>query len=202
MLVIGIVGGVASGKSLVAGQFERLGALSLDADAAAHRVLREPAVIQAIRERWGDGVLDGEGQVVRSRVASIVFGPPPEGPIELAFLEQLTHPRIGAILQQQIESARQQGKSAVVLDAAVMCKAGWDRLCDRVLFVEADAAERERRARSRGWSDNERRVREAAQTPLSEKLALATDVVVNSGTSEQTRQQIEQLWQDWKLDSN
>src|SRR5206468_438085 len=86
--VIGLVGGVASGKSLIAGQLADLGAVVLDADRAGHEVLDEPEVRAALRRRWGDAVFGTNGAVNRTSVGRIVFAPPPDGPRELQFLEQ------------------------------------------------------------------------------------------------------------------
>jgi dephospho-CoA kinase len=196
MKIIGILGGVASGKSLVADEFRRLGAKVLDADQVGHEVLRETGVIRAARERWGDAVLDENGQIKRSNVAKIVFAPPPHGPGELAFLEQLTHPRISNRLQQEIARLRQsRDVEVVILDAPVMLKAGWDRFCDHILFIEAPRDLRLERARERGWSDAIFAAREAAQEPLETKRAAASHVIDNSRSIDMTRQQVESVWQ-------
>ena len=196
MRIIGILGGVASGKSVVAEQFRHLGAMVLDADQVGHEVLREPEVIQAVRERWGDGVIAENGQINRSAVAKIVFAPPPKGPEELAFLEQLTHPRIGRWLQQEFARARQSRDiEVVILDAPVMLKSGWDRFCDHILFIEAPRHLRLQRARDRGWSGANFTAREAAQESLETKRAAASHILDNSGSLEATRLQVESFWQ-------
>lgn len=196
MKIIGILGGVASGKSFVAEQFRRLGAMVLDADQVGHEVLREPEVIQAVRERWGDEVIAENGQINRSAVAKIVFAPPPKGPEELEFLEQLTHPRIGRRLQQEFARARQSRDiEVVILDAPVMLKSGWDRYCDHILFIEAPRNLRLQRARDRGWSDASFTAREAAQESLETKRAAASHILDNSGSLEATRLQVESFWQ-------
>lgn len=194
MKVVGILGGVASGKSLVAGQLQSLGAEVLKADQIAHEVLREPEVIQSLRQRWGDEVLAADGNIDRAAVAKIVFAGPPEGPKQLAFLEQITHPRIGQRLKQQIEDAAKRGVQVVVLDAAVMLKAGWNQFCDRILFVETEAHIRRERARQRGWSDEEFAARESAQESLEEKRSVSDCVIENSGTPEETLAQVEKFW--------
>ncbi len=156
MVVIGITGGIASGKSLVAEQLAELGAVVLDADRVGHAVLREPAVRAALCARWGPGILDGDGEICRRVVAEKVFAPPPDGPRELAFLERWTHPRIAARIGKQLQELRQRGDlRAVVLDAPVLYKAGWDAWCDVIVFVEAAAAVRAARARQRGWSESQ-----------------------------------------------
>ena len=123
MLTLGLVGGVASGKSVVAGCFHDLGAVVLDADRAGHEVLREPDVIAALRGRWGDSILDSKGQISRSAVAKIVFAP--GNADDKRFLEQLTHPRIQMRLQQQLAQAQAvpQPPPAIVLDAALLFEA-------------------------------------------------------------------------------
>ena len=196
MKIIGILGGVASGKSQVAEQFRLLGAKVLDADQVGHEVLREPEVIQAVRERWGDTVLTENGQVDRSKVAKIVFAAPPTGPQELAFLEQLTHPRIGNRLQAEFVRMRQSRDiEAVILDAPVMLKSGWDRYCHYILFIDVPRNLRLERARKRGWSDANFAAREAAQESLEVKRAAASHVIDNSGSIDETRQQVKSFWQ-------
>ena len=134
MVVIGITGGIASGKSLVAQQLGQFGAVVLDADRVGHEVLREPPVRAALMARWGTGILDAAGEIRRRVVAEKVFAPPPDGPRELAFLEHWTHPRITERIGQQLQELRRQGDiRAVVLDAPVLYKAGWDAYCDRDL---------------------------------------------------------------------
>ena len=194
MIVIGIVGGVGSGKTLVASELKRLGAAVLDADQAGHQVLHDRPVRQALRDRWGDAVFDRDGQVDRRAVARIVFAPTPAGAEELRFLEQWTHPRIGQRLKDRLSELEKEGVQAVVFDAPVMLKAGWDRLCDHIVFVDAPAELRRTRCRARGWTDQQWSRREAAQTPLAAKRARADHRIDNSGSAESTRDQIEQLW--------
>ena len=192
MKIIGILGGVASGKSLVTEHFRHLGAKILDADQIGHEVLRKPEVIQAAGERWGDAVIAEDGQINRTEVAKIVFAPPPVGPDELAFLEQLTHPRIGAQLEQRIEQMRQGGgPEVVILDAPVMRKSGWESFCNHLLFIEAPSNLRLQRARQRGWSDADFAARESAQESLETKRAAADHVIDNSGSVASTRRQVE-----------
>ena len=194
MNVIGIVGGVGSGKTWVAGEFKRLGAGVLDADQAGHQVLRDPAVRQALRQRWGEAVFRPDGQVDRGAVARIVFAPTQKGGESLSFLEQWTHPRIEQRLKDRVTDLAKEGVQAVVFDAPVLLKAGWDRLCGHIVFVDTPAEIRRARCRPRGWTDAQWVRREAAQTPLATKRARADHVIDNSGSAESARHQIEQLW--------
>jgi dephospho-CoA kinase len=192
--VVGLLGGVASGKSLVAQQLVELGAGLLDGDRAGHEVLRQPEVEEAARKRWGEKVFGPDGHIHRSAVAAIVFGPPPAGPQELEFLEQITHPRIGQLLVKQASDLVAAGKQVAVLDAPVMLKAGWDQLCHLVVFVEVSPEIRLARAQRRGWSQAEFNAREAAQESLEVKRRRADVVIDNSGSPESTQSQVAALW--------
>lgn len=195
MILIGVAGGVASGKSLVSEQLASLGAEIFDADRNGHEVLREPEVKEAIRLRWGDGVFTAAGEVDRRKVAKIVFAPSPLGRDGLIYLEQLTHPRIGQRLQDRMaELARRGGTIAVVLDAPVMFKAGWDKLCGKILFVDAPRELRLVRAKSRGWSEMDFDAREATQESLDVKRGRADVIVDNSSSPEHTYAQVERFW--------
>ena len=196
MKVFGLVGGVASGKSLVADCFRELGALVLDGDQAGHAVLTEPAVTEQLRSRWGDVVLNADGSTNRRAVAKIVFSP--EGAADLKWLESISHPRIAAQFRRAIQAARDEGKvKAVVLDAALLFDGGWDKLCDVVLFVSVPREIRLARAKSRGWSEADLLAREARQLPLDEKRHRSGYVIDNSGTPDETRVQVQEFWRQY-----
>ncbi len=194
MILIGILGGVASGKSEVSGRLRAWGAAVLDADRVGHAVLREAEVKQAVRRRWGEAVFDAAGEIDRRTVAEIVFAAAPESRVELAFLEQLTHPRIGRRLQEQLAELQRQGVSAAVLDAPVMLKAGWDALCQRIVFVDAPRDARLARARQRGWTEAEFAAREAAQEPVETKRRRADVTFDNSLTRQHLFAQVDRFW--------
>lgn len=195
MLVVGLIGGVASGKSLVAQYFCECGAQLVDGDRAGHAVLEEPDVQAALRARYGPALFAADGRVQRRALARIVFAPAPHGPQELAFLEELTHPRIAKLLQVRLAELAATSTQVAVLDAAVMLKAGWDRFCDKMVFVAAPVETRLQRALARGWTPEEFAARELAQEPVEEKCRHAHLVIDNSGTPEQTRDQVLRLWQ-------
>ena len=193
--VIGILGGIASGKSLVADLLHELGAIVLDADQMGHQVLREPDVIDELVQRWGTQVVDEAGEVLRGAVAEIVFSP--DGQEELRFLESLTHPLIAAKLKEQMrELAAEQPDAVMILDAPVMLKAGWNRLCDKILFIDVPRNIRWERAKGRGWGEHDFDAREASQESLHTKRQLADVVIDNSGTPERTAEQIRKFWSD------
>ena len=191
--VLGLLGGVASGKSYVAKLLAQRGAIVLDADRAGHQVLEEPEVRQAIRARWGNRVFDAQDQVDRKAVGVIVFGDPGE----LEFLEAVTHPRIGRRLTEQMEQSLRQGAPAAVLDAPVMLKAGWNALCDSVWFIDAPRQLRQQRALERGWSQDQFAAREAAQESLEAKRRWADVVIDNSGSPAVTAALVDTHWNEF-----
>lgn len=200
MLVIGIAGGIASGKTLVAECLQNLGVVLINADRIGHEVLQQADVVNAIRMRWGATIIHSDGYIRRAEIAKRVFAPPPEGPVELAFLEKLTHSRIGEHLQQEICALQNAcNTSAVALDAAVMFKAGWSQWCTHILFVDTPRALRIERAHQRGWTEADLIARESSQTTLTTKRKAADYIIDNSGTSKETQTQVEQLWDKLKL---
>ena len=194
---IGLLGGVASGKSLVARQLADLGAGVLDADRAGHEVLRLPEIIEASRQKWGERVIGPDGQVDRAELAKVVFAATTDGVVQRKYLEKLTHPAIARALQAQADALAASGVEVVVLDAPLILEASWDKLCRRLVFVDAPQEARLARALARGWTEEEFAAREAAQHSLECKRERADVVIDNSGTPEHTRAQIERLWQDF-----
>ena len=117
-----------------------------------------------------------------------------EGRRERACLEQLTHPEIRRLIEQQAAELV-AGKAAVaVLDAPLLLEAGWDELCQKIVFVEAPREARLTRAMARGWGENEFAAREGAQESLDWKRERADAIIDNSGPPERTQAQVEQLW--------
>ena len=193
MIVIGVVGGIASGKSFVTEQLQSHGAVILDADRIGHEVLLRESVKQALREEWGDAVFDSAGEVDRKQLAKIVFDP--TEPERLEKLERITHPLIAAQLQQEIDRlANSEGVNVLVLDAPVMVKAGWHVLCDLIVFVEASLEQRLARVVERGWSAEMLHNREAMQAGIDKKRQISKHVIDNNGTLEDAINQVRELW--------
>ncbi|MFM9116797.1 MAG: dephospho-CoA kinase [Planctomycetota bacterium] len=196
MLVIGVMGGIASGKSFVCQEFEKLGARCLRADEVGHQVLQDSTVQSRLRARWGAAVFDVDGQIDRAAVARIVFAQTTSGEAERRFLEQVTHPRIQQQLLAQLDEWRQQGDVPVVLlDAALLLEAGWDRWCDALVFIDSTWEQRVARVARRGWTAADLQAREAAQWPLEVKRSRATYQLDNSGTPAATSARVQELWQ-------
>jgi dephospho-CoA kinase len=195
MKILGLLGGVASGKSTVADLFRQRGAAILDADRAGHEALRMPAIRAAIGGRWGQEVIGPDGEIDRPALAKIVFAPPPDGPRELAELERITHPEIRKRLKAEAESLAADGTKLAILDAPVMLKSGWDKLCDWIVFVDAPEKTRSARAIARGWSAEEFARREASQESIDEKRRRADFVLDNFGDLGYIQGQVERCWQ-------
>jgi dephospho-CoA kinase len=176
--VIGIVGGIGSGKSTVGQALRELGCVVANSDDFARQALRDPTIRRQIVKWWGQAVLDpSTGEVDRSRIARIVFA----NPDERRRLETLTHPWIEAKRRELFDAAPPE-TPALVIDAPLLLEAGLDRECDLIIFVEAPADLRLRRVMdSRGWTQAQVRDREAAQMPLDAKRARADHVIVNTG---------------------
>jgi dephospho-CoA kinase len=194
MRIIGILGGVASGKSMVAEQFGRLGAGVLDADRTGHEVLRLPHVEAAVRRRWGEAVFGPDGRIDRPRLAEVVFTPGPRSQTERRYLEQLTHPEIARLIWRQAGTLVAAGAEVVVLDAALLIETGWDQWCEKVVFVDTPLEMRRERAKARGWDEEDFAAREGVQESLDRKRARADVIIDNSGSPERTQAQVEQFW--------
>lgn len=189
-VVIGVLGGIASGKSLVARILGERGAVVLDADALARAALDRPEVAATIARSFGRGVLAPGGGVDREALARAVFADSER----LSQLESIVHPLVRAQLDAALEQALREGASpAVVLDVPLLLESSpLARRCDLLLFVESDAADRRRRASgSRGWAPGELARREARQLALPEKRGRADVVLVNDGTEAQLRERVD-----------
>ncbi|MFZ4576405.1 MAG: dephospho-CoA kinase, partial [Phycisphaerales bacterium] len=175
--VVGLVGGIGSGKSAVAKALAELNFLVIDADADARAVLSRPEIVAKLVEWWGSRVLDAAGGIDRKAVGEIVFA----DPAERRRLESLVHPLVKADRQGVVRRAREGGFVGVVIDAPLLFEAGSNVDCDHILFVDAPRETREARVKSRGWAEGELAKREAAQLPLDEKRARSSHVIVNDG---------------------
>lgn len=175
--VIGLMGGIGSGKSRVAAMFAALGCAVIDADALAREALDNPEVVESVRSWWGARVVDDEGRVDRKAVARIVFA----DPTELRRLEELTHPLVLA-RRAELRARYMANPSvlAIIDDTPLLIEKGLDRDCDVLVFVDAPFEVRlERVARTRGWTRDELRSREKMQTPLDIKRQRADYVLQN-----------------------
>ena len=196
--VIGLIGGIGAGKSTVAAALVRFGGKLLSGDPLGHEALKQPDILAKVAEIWGArGVLDEQGQVDRKKLGSIVF----PSPVERTRLEHLVHPYIEKRLRQEIECAQQDPTAKfIILDAAVMLEAGWNDVCDKLVFVDVSREVRLSRVQAqRGWNDTELANREAVQMPTDRKKSLSDAIIDNNESPARTQAQIEDLVQHWKL---
>lgn len=211
MIVIGLVGKIAAGKSTVAKHFAARGASCIDADAIAHEVLAEPDVRAAIATRFGPDVLDADGLVRRPALAERVFGPEASHAEALADLEAIVHPRVHRRIAAALEALRSAepapglGEPVVVLDVPLLRRSGWADICDHVVTVTCDDAVRRARLAARGISREQQAAREASWQGREKETAAApgdgwppkkTFAVDTSEDPEYTKRQVEQIWQD------
>lgn len=186
--VIGIVGGIGAGKSLVASEFERQGCLLISADKLNDEILREPAVVAELRSWWGDEVVGADGAAERGRIAQIVFADAQQR----QRLESLTHPLIAARRAAIIKAGVDEpAVVAIILDSPLLFESRLDTQCDRIVFVEAGRANRlDRLQRTRGWGEAELDRRERNQLPLDQKKARSHYVIPNDGSTDQIRSRV------------
>jgi dephospho-CoA kinase len=197
--VVGLIGGIGAGKSLAASSLAHLGLLVLDADAIGHALLAQRPARDRVVERFGSGVLmapvaGAEGsdpEVDRKALGRIVFA----DPSARRDLEAILHPAMRKTFERAIARAGRNGQAGVVLDAAILYEAGWNTLCDTVIFIEVPRDQRlARLASERGWSAEDLDVRERAQAPLAEKRERADHVLENAADPADFRATVAAWW--------
>ncbi len=187
--VIGLVGGIGSGKSMLASCLGELGCVVVDADVIAHDVLQTEIVRSEIEAWWGSAVFLEDGTINRAAVGRIVFA---DVAARLR-LEALVHPLVKQACRQAIDAADSSSR-AVILDAPLLLEAGLDAWCDTLVFVDApDASRRERVHARSGWESEEWALREQSQIALDEKRLRSDHVLVNAEDSIALRQQAASL---------
>jgi dephospho-CoA kinase len=195
--IIGIIGGIGSGKSAVADAMQHLGGHLIAADRLGHDALLQPDIKPKVIERWGEAILDNQGNPDRKKIAAIVFSKREE----LRALEALVLPSIEKRILHEIECARSRpGVKFIILDAAILVEAGWARHCDKIVFVDAPRELRQARLKEqRGWDEAELDRREQMQMPLAEKMNRADAVIVNDGGPEKILPQVQDALECWKV---
>ncbi|NUU05511.1 dephospho-CoA kinase [Leifsonia sp. C5G2] len=193
MQLIGLTGGIASGKSTIASRLAEHGAVVVDADRIAREVVEPgtPALAQ-IAERFGDGVIAPDGSLDRPALGAIVFGDPEA----LRALNGITHPAVLAASTARFRAAAEADPDAIVVyDVPLLVESANEYPFDRVVVAHADEATRIRRLvelRGMDAAEAERRIR--SQASDEERLAVADDVIDTGGTLQHTRDQVDALW--------
>ena len=190
--VIGILGGICSGKSTVARQFGRLGCGVIDADAIAHKLLENSAIKNEIKEAFGEGVFDGTGQVDREELAQRVF----EDKEAVAKINRIIHPPVLVRCEElKAELNRRSDIMAIVLDIPLLAEAGWLQQCEKLVFVECKEEIRTLRTAQKGhFSKNQLKKRENFQIFLDKKKKIADYIVDNNSGLSATVEQVDRIF--------
>jgi dephospho-CoA kinase len=189
--IIGIAGGIGSGKSFVAALLAEMGCHVIDSDAHVREAYKDPAVRKTLEEWWGPAVLLAEGKVDRALIAGKVFA----DPAQRLRLEKLIHPLVGQAREREMAAvARDPKVLAFVWDAPLLFEAGLDKACDAVIFVDAPLETRLLRVKeTRGWGPQELGKREISQWPLDNKRELSDYTVTNAADAAAVRDQVREL---------
>ena len=183
--IIGVTGGIGSGKSLVANILKENGCVVADADENTKVVLHRKEVQEQLVEWWGAKVLDDNGNVDRAFVASIVFNEENE----LNKLESLIHPLVRKLQEETFNNAPKDA-IGLVIDAPLLMESGLDTLCDVIIFVDSPFETRLKRVvEHRSWNEEQLRKRGASQIGLDTKRSSADHIIINDGDIAHIEQQ-------------
>jgi len=193
MKVIGLTGGIGSGKSTVSQYLQELGAIVLDADTVGHEAYKpNTETWREVVAAFGEQILTTDGEIDRRELGGVVFSDPEA----LARLNQIMHPRMYDMMKARIEEYRQQGVEVVVLEAAVLLEAGWTPLVDEVWVTVASVPAVVKRATERtGLPEEQIRARIQSQLSTEERVKHADVVINNDGSLDELKTKVEELWQ-------
>lgn len=197
MLLVGLTGGIASGKSIVTGVLRNLGAHIIDADKIVHDLLSNGQdTHREVVEHFGAAIVASDGTVDRRKLGEIVF----HDPDERAWLNQCIHPRVFEAYQHQLKHiAERNPRAIVVMDAALLIETGYHKRMDRLIVVYAREQDQLQRLMARnGFSEEQALARIRSQMPLEEKRTFAHHVIDNSGTREETERQAREVFEKLK----
>ncbi len=192
MLVIGLTGGIGTGKSEAARQLEELGALIISADQVGHEAYTaNTEAWEQVVATFGNGILQDDKEIDRRKLGGIVFS----DPSQLKKLNQIMHPRMARIVSDKIEAFRGQGVDTVVVEAALLFEAGWDSLVEEVWVTDASEEIIIGRLRERnGLSEEEAKKRINSQMDRMERIGRSDFVINNSGDMAELGTTIKELW--------
>ncbi len=192
MRVIGLTGGIGSGKSTVSRYLAELGAQVIDADTVAHEVF-EPGTEgwRALVNTFGEGILSPEGEIDRKKLGAIVFNDPEA----LSRLNGIVHPQAYQLVKSRLEEYRKQGVAVVVLEVILLVEAGWAHLADETwVTVASEDSVVKRLKQQRGLTEEEILARIRSQTPSEERVKHADVAIDNDGDPEETKKKVKELW--------
>lgn len=190
--VIGLTGGMGSGKSTVSQLLAEFGAVIIDADKVGHEAYQPSTKTwRDLVAAFGRQIVAQDGSIDRKKLGAIVFG----SQEQLERLNHVVHPRMFEMMKERIEQYRQQGVKVVVLDAAILFEANWTPLVDEIWVVIASESLVITRAKARtGLPEEQIRSRLNSQMPVEEKVKKANVVIQNDGTFEDLQVQVRNLW--------
>ena len=190
--IIGITGGIGSGKSTIAAMFGELGCLVISSDQQMQQAYQDPAIMSQLLKWWGDGVLQADGQLNKRKISDIVFGDPQQR----KRLEELLHPRVAQLRDKQMDEAGRQIRKSRLLFGIRRCflRLAWRRDVMRLYLWMLPLAQRlERVAQDRGWDEAELRRREKSQWPLDKKKEISDYIVDNTADADYVRGQVREV---------
>ncbi len=193
-MILGLTGGLATGKSSAADELVRLGARVLDADVIAHFISNyDPTTLYALRSRFGEAVFTRYGALNRQVLADLAF----TSSFNRQELELILHPQITAIIAANVKAAR-YSRQHLVLMVPLLFEGGLNQLCDKVWVVSSsESVQLERLSRLRGIDEVQARLRIGAQMPLGQKESQADLVIHNNGTLEELYARVRNVWEGW-----
>jgi len=192
MLVIGLTGGIGTGKSKIARLLQSLGAVVINADQVGHEAYAPDSESwHEVVNTFGKDILQPSGEIDRRALGAIVFADPQQ----LAMLNGIMHPRMARMVADRIQVLREEGVQVVVVEAALLFEAGWDTLVDEVWVAESPVETVIERLQARsGMDEKEVRKRIDSQMGRSERLERADLVVDNSGDVDTLETTVKELW--------
>ncbi|MBI4398777.1 MAG: dephospho-CoA kinase [Candidatus Omnitrophica bacterium] len=191
-LLVGLTGGVGTGKSTAAGLFRRLGAQVFNLDTIAHQALKpDTPTAQAIQKRFGLRILDSCGRIERKKLAAVVF----QSARKRKILESIVHPFVFRALEEKTRGK----KGILVLEVPLLFETHFDKKMDVTIVVSARFRERLERLEDRHLGAAQLAARTQAQMPLAKKETLADFVIDNNGTRDRLKQQVVSIWKKLKL---
>jgi dephospho-CoA kinase len=196
-LVIGLTGGIASGKSTVSAMFADMGITVIDADIEA-RLAVEPGekAYNDIVSHFGSGILDEAGAINRQKLGSIIFNDEDKR----LLLNSIVHPAVRERMAQKRELAEAANEKAIVMDIPLLFESKLTGLVEKIILVYVDEkTQLERLMKRNGFSEAEALSRIKSQMPLNDKVKLADAVIDNGGSIEQTRQHLIDILNKWGI---
>lgn len=195
MRIIGLTGGIATGKSQVSSILSELGAMVIDADIVAREVVQKglPAW-QQLKDTFGEEYFLSNGELNRRKLGQLVFSHPDE----LAKLNSITHPAIKAKIEERINDLKVQGYNGiVVVDAALLLEAGWETMVDQVWVVDAPIEKRIERLMNRDNLTRDQALsRINSQMSQQERIAKADKIIYNNSNIDSLKEQVLRIWHE------